>query len=265
LLKYDESSEFRKITMRAFFNMPAGDAFDCRDETMSFVALPQFILIEPVNGAQIRTYNPNRPLTVRYRILNQENLGYYKIAQVNLYIDNSLRSTVSINAREIAISNVRDGRRTLKMEMIDFEGNNVPGTQVVAIFGYQYAEESSRSGTTDGGDDSFQTMMSSFNTGEPEVSGVVVIASPPDPTLNTPRRTQNPCELACNAQDTENRRIDDNLYEDRRREKESEINQCYRDNKDWANERWEFFTSGGSGGLPVSIPIELLHHVNLFP
>ena len=138
LLKYDESSEFRKITMRAFFNMPAGEAFDCREETVRSVALPQFTSVEPANGQSFKTEDPNRPLTVRYRIQNQENLGYYKVAQVNIYIDNRLRSTVSINTQEVRLTGIADGRRTMKMEMVDFEGNNVPGTQTVSIFGYQY-------------------------------------------------------------------------------------------------------------------------------
>lgn len=150
LLKYDESSEFRKITMRAFFNMPAGEAFDCREERVSFVALPQFLMIQPTSGQEIKTEDPNRPLTIQYRIANAENLGYYKVAQVNIYIDNRLRSTVSINAREVSLANIENGRRTLKMEMVDFEGNNVPGTQTVVIFGYRYE-----------GSESFQTMQSS--------------------------------------------------------------------------------------------------------
>jgi hypothetical protein len=144
LLKYDENSEFRKITMRAFFNMPAGEAFDCREEKVSFVALPQFLVIQPTSGQAIKTEDPNRPLTIQYRILNQENLGYYKVAQVNIYIDNRLRSTVSINSRDVRLANIADGRRTLKMEMVDFEGNNVPGTQAVVIFGYQYSAPSTR-------------------------------------------------------------------------------------------------------------------------
>jgi hypothetical protein len=144
LLKYDENSEFRKITMRAFFNMPAGEAFDCREEKVSFVALPQFLVIQPTSGQAIKTEDQNRPLTIQYRILNQENLGYYKVAQVNIYIDNRLRSTVSINSRDVRLANIADGRRTLKMEMVDFEGNNVPGTQTVVIFGYQYSAPSTR-------------------------------------------------------------------------------------------------------------------------
>jgi len=144
LLRYDENSEFRKITMRAFFNMPAGEAFDCREEKVAFVALPQFIMIQPVPGQQIKTEDPNRPLTVQYRIQNQENLGYYKVAQVNIYLDNRPRSTVSINTREVRLANIPDGRRTLKIEMLDFEGNIVAGTQTVVIFGYQYTPPPTR-------------------------------------------------------------------------------------------------------------------------
>lgn len=140
LLKYDENSEFRKITMRAFFNMPSGQAFDCREETIAAVALPQFVVQSPIEGSTYKeTSNPNRPLVVKYSITNQENIGYYKIKQVNIYIDNRLRSTVAINSKETVLLGIQDGRRTLKLEMIDEEGNLVAGTQKIVLFGYLYS------------------------------------------------------------------------------------------------------------------------------
>lgn len=141
LLKYNENSEFRKITMGAFFKMPVGNSFDCREENIVGVALPQIEILNPLSGQEIKeTENPSRPLTIRFKILNQENLGHYNIVQANVYIDNRLRSTISVNMTEFTIDGIEDGRRTLKMEMIDYNGNLVAGTQKIVIFGYQYIE-----------------------------------------------------------------------------------------------------------------------------
>lgn len=138
LLKYDENSEFRKITMRAFFSMPAGEAFDCREEKIASVAIPQFVVEKPLEGQTVRDTIRSRPLTVRYNLLNGENLSYYKIAQANVYIDNVLKSTISINTKEFTLLGIQDGRRTLKMEMIDVGGRLVAGTQKIVLFGYVY-------------------------------------------------------------------------------------------------------------------------------
>lgn len=140
LLKYDENSEFGKITLRAFFNMPSGEAFDCREEKISGVAVPQFVISNPLSGQTVSSTSEDRPLTIAYTITNSENIGYYKIVQTNVYIDNRLVSTISINMTEFTVMGIADGRRTLKLEMIDADGNLVAGTQKIVIFGYQYIE-----------------------------------------------------------------------------------------------------------------------------
>lgn len=139
LVKYNENSEFRKITMRAFFNMPMGEAFDCREESIVNVAVPKFVVVSPKPGATfIERENSNRPLLIQFKVTNQENIAYYNIVQANVYIDNRLRSTVSINTRELTIAGIEDGRRTLKLEMIDIDGRFVAGTQEIVIFGYEF-------------------------------------------------------------------------------------------------------------------------------
>lgn len=118
--------------------MPSGEAFDCREEKIAAVSVPYFIVSEPKEGVTTVTKNTDRPLTVKFRIANRENLGYYKAAQINIYMDNRLSSTISINASEHTFWGIRDGRRTLKLEMLDLEGKLISGTQKIFIFGYQY-------------------------------------------------------------------------------------------------------------------------------
>lgn len=142
LLKYDENSEFRKITLRAFFNMPEGQQFDCRAEELTNIALPKFSITSPRNGQTIRqSDDPNRTLTVKYSLLNEQNAQYYKIRQINVFLDNRLRSTTSINVKELVLAGISDGRHTLKMEMLDDDGKLVAGTQAIVLFGYEYARQ----------------------------------------------------------------------------------------------------------------------------
>ena len=139
LIQYDENSEFRKITVRSFLNMPQGQSFDCRAETLSGIALPQFVVASPKEGETVvEKNNPNRPLNVEFRVLNAQNMAYYKAGQINVYLDNRLRSTISANMRSAVIVRVLDGRRTMKLEMVDADGNLIPGTQKIVVFGYRY-------------------------------------------------------------------------------------------------------------------------------
>jgi len=150
LLEYDETSEFRKITARAFFNMPQGQHFDCRDENIVNVALPQFSPISPIAGQVMSNlplpantlrsdYEFFRRAIVQFGITHEENLAYYKAKEIRIYLDNVLKATVGINTRKVSINGIKDGRHTLKMEMYDDQQRLIGGTQKIVPFAYEFS------------------------------------------------------------------------------------------------------------------------------
>ena len=149
LLEYNENSEFRKITARAFFNMPQGQQFDCRQETISNVITPTFNILYPQSGniasnpkipvlTSVVDYNFFRNLIVNFTILNEENLQYYDAKKIIVYLDGIKRIESQMNTRKIVLSNMTNGRHTLKMEMHNSEDRLIAGTQSIVVFAYEF-------------------------------------------------------------------------------------------------------------------------------
>lgn len=149
MLEYDENSEFRKITARAFFNMPQGQEFRCRDEKFSNVRVPTISIISPAVGTiannppvpvgtGVQDYNFFRTLTINFDIVGGENLPYYKANQIKVWLDNKPMASLSINARRVALKAVKNGRHTLRMEILDNQGKLIPGTRLVHLFAYEF-------------------------------------------------------------------------------------------------------------------------------
>ena len=151
LLRYDENSEFRKITARAFFTMPTGQEFDCRDEAFASPALPQFSMISPISGATVNNpplpegtlrsdYDFYRTVSVRFNVTDEGNLSLpqYGATQIRATMDNLSAVLASLNARTISFPNMNDGLHTLRLEFIDSSGRLVSGTQTTVIFGYEF-------------------------------------------------------------------------------------------------------------------------------
>lgn len=149
LLEYDENSEFRKITARAFFNMPQGQEFDCRNESFVDVLVPTISVSAPAEG--IIANNPTVPvgtnptdfnffktLTVQFTINNEENLSYYKAKQIKVYLNNKLRATLNPNTRRFSLKAMRDGRQTLKFDILDESGKLIPGSRKIHLFAYEF-------------------------------------------------------------------------------------------------------------------------------
>jgi hypothetical protein len=149
LLEYDEKSEFRKITTRAFFNMPQGQEFDCRSESIVNPALPTFSVISPISGSIAN--NPTVPvgiiaedlpffrtLTVSFDVLNEANLSIFNAKTIKIFLDNRLKITTGINTRRVSLSKVTDGRHTMKLEMYDEQDRLISGTQAIVLFAYTF-------------------------------------------------------------------------------------------------------------------------------
>ena len=149
LLEYDENSAFRKITARAFFNMPQGQEFDCKTENFADVAVPKIAITTPAEGliannpsvpvgTQESDYNFFKTLAVNFTIANEGNLSYYKAKEIKVYLDNKLRSTLSINSRRTVLKAVKNGRHTLRMDILDEQGRLIPGTRKIHLFAYEF-------------------------------------------------------------------------------------------------------------------------------
>lgn len=149
LLEYDENSEFRKITARAFFNMPQGQEFDCREESFGNVPTPKIVINSPIFGAVVNNpplpngilpsdYNYFRTFTVLFDIENAESLAIYRATEIKVYLNNRLNGTFGLNARAFTLKALRNGRHTIKIEIYDKTGKLIPGSQAISIFGYEF-------------------------------------------------------------------------------------------------------------------------------
>ena len=149
LLEYDENSEFRKITARAFFNMPQGQVFDCREESFGNVPPPRIAITSPIfgsvvnnppvpNGMQRSEYDFFRTFTVVFEIENAESLSLYRAAEIKAYFNNRPVGTFGLNGRRFTLKNIRNGRHTLKIEIYDKTGKLIPGSQAISVFGYEF-------------------------------------------------------------------------------------------------------------------------------
>lgn len=151
LLNYNEDSEFRKITARAFFNMSIGQSFDCRTESFVSPAVPQFKMIQPLSGGTVKNtstpegtspadYDFFRNLTVSFNIENGDNLSLAQIgaATIRLVLDGRKTVDVGLNTRRVSFSKVRDGRHSLRLEILDSKGRLIAGTREIVIFAYEF-------------------------------------------------------------------------------------------------------------------------------
>jgi len=151
LLEYNENTEFRKITARAFFNMPQGQAFSCREENIANLPIPKYMMIAPIHGAVVTNtetppfalgddYFYYRNMKVEFNILHEDSLQALRAAMTKIYLNNRLKAELRINRREVILNGIPDGRHTLKLEMWDHNGKFISGTQEIVIFAYQFTE-----------------------------------------------------------------------------------------------------------------------------
>jgi hypothetical protein len=75
-LKYDSGSAFRKITARAFFEIPIGVPFDCRNFDPNSITQPEIAISDPKNGqiiSDVSTFDENGNLVVSMSFINSNN------------------------------------------------------------------------------------------------------------------------------------------------------------------------------------------------
>ena len=75
---------------------------------------------------------------MNFTILNEENLQYYNAKKIIVYLDGIKRIESQMNTRKIVLSNMTNGRHTLKMEMHNSEDRLIAGTQSIVVFAYEF-------------------------------------------------------------------------------------------------------------------------------
>lgn len=133
-LKYSDSSEFRKITARSFFEMPIGEEFDCRVESTDTYAMPIVTITKPLQGHIIRSLRPDQPktLTVHWVVQNYENLIRHGAANFRVTVNGNSPRILNLNERTVSWSDSRgardivsDGIKEITIEVIDAKGMNI--------------------------------------------------------------------------------------------------------------------------------------------
>jgi hypothetical protein len=127
-LKYNDKSSFRKITTRAFFEMPIGEEFDCKVESREAFAKPIINILQPLNGQEVRSKIKSCPITIKFDIQNSQNLP--RIAEFNQ--DSKIRIIMTpnspgfkkpvyldINEREFSVNLLPDGIYSIRIDIVD--------------------------------------------------------------------------------------------------------------------------------------------------
>lgn len=92
-LKYTPDSAFRKITTRAFFEIPIGTEFDCRTEDRGLYARPLVAISSPLNGGIVTDQISNgQALIAKWGISNYspQNLASIGAYRLRLRMDNQI-------------------------------------------------------------------------------------------------------------------------------------------------------------------------------
>jgi hypothetical protein len=167
LLKYNELSAFRKITARAFFNMPIGNEFDCRTEDRIRYAKPIVSLIYPLNTQ--RVFTPGRcEFNAGILISNYENLprfGVTSASKIRFTLSGSKNEVkvININDRNCLFQNLTDGPYSLKVEVTDSNGKGIQGISDTVVFEFYCSEPVSLGGSGGSEDAEIDRIISSIS------------------------------------------------------------------------------------------------------
>jgi len=128
-LKYNDTSSFRKITARAFFEMPIGEEFDCKVESREAFARPVMNILQPLNGQEVNSKIESCPITIRFDIQNSQNLprvsGFDQDSKIRISMSPntvpSLKKPVylDINEREFHANSVPEGIYSVRVDVVD--------------------------------------------------------------------------------------------------------------------------------------------------
>ena len=147
-LNYTDSSSFRKITARSFFEMPIGEEFDCRTESREYYARPIISITNPLNGQSYKVNDFQDPsVAVRFSVFNfgAENISRVGGARFKVNMDSSDSRFVrflDLGGRSVLYSNVPQGIHTIKVELVDSSDQPV-GISDSVVFAFDIIESPS--------------------------------------------------------------------------------------------------------------------------
>jgi hypothetical protein len=153
MLKYNESSEFRKITAQAFLDRKLGRQFDCRNEV---IVEPPSPMIElqycPSFGAQSPS-NPiytNGTIVFNYSVLNDSSMEYWITNQLEVEISDGRKlyrtrpESQTWNGKFSISGFTSRGTGTetytVTFRLKDYYGNTVPNSEASLFFYHRYAD-----------------------------------------------------------------------------------------------------------------------------
>ena len=136
-LQYDKNSAFRKITARSFFNMPIGEEFDCRTESVEKWAKPLVKIHNPLNGETITSViSANAPLNVQFTIENFENLAVHFGGKfVRVWLDGSHLAVLNLGVFTTPITTLSGGMHNILVEVLDENYVPLMGMSDSVVFG----------------------------------------------------------------------------------------------------------------------------------
>ena len=136
-LKYDDTSSFRKITNRAFFNMPIGEEFDCRTESTEAYARPIIKISNPLNGSVItKDISFAKPLHAVFVIENYENCVRFGGDHINFRLDNSPPIILELDRRAYTLNTLTAGVHRIVVELVTTAGVTITGISDSVVFSY---------------------------------------------------------------------------------------------------------------------------------
>lgn len=156
-LRYDNISEFRKITARSFFEMPVGVPFDCRAEKIEDPSVPKLTIkvgslnLDPTAGATLMS---NGTINYTVSIANDRNLAFYNASTIRFSVQKGSVADDSVTPVSFPLCQLTaqirgfsSGQYTITASLYDLNGNIINNSISNTLsFGYVYNSGSSAAG-----------------------------------------------------------------------------------------------------------------------
>jgi hypothetical protein len=148
ILQYNTSSEFRKISADAFFDMKAGRQFDCKDEYVIEPEYPKVLLDYSDVFSNSSFEDPiysNGNIIFHFTTENAENLEYWTTDMLEIVVNDGrgeyLYRPDNLTSKTISgfVSDGVDAKQyTVTVRLLDFYGKEIPNSENSVSFWFKY-------------------------------------------------------------------------------------------------------------------------------
>lgn len=148
ILQYNTSSEFRKITADAFFDMKAGRQFDCKDEYVTEPAYPKVSLSYSDEFSNSSFEDPiysNGSIIFHFTTENAQNMEYWTTDLLEFEVSDGRGEYFyrpdNMTSKVISgfVSNGTDAKQyTVTVRLLDFYGKPIPDSENSVTFWFKY-------------------------------------------------------------------------------------------------------------------------------